>query len=417
MRPLLLLLLLPALLSLAARAESLLRPDDVLALCGDSITEQRLYSAYVEDYLLMCQPVPGLRVVQLGWNGETAAGFLARMGTDLLPFQPTVLTLCYGMNDGGYLPVRRSAAEDYRRSLRGIIDAARLAGVRSVVVGGPGAVDPAAFHRPNVDAVAYNQTLGALGEIARNLSQADGLSFADVHTLMLQTMEKAKAAYGANYSLAGGDGVHPGPEGQLVIAQAFLQALGCDGEIATLTLDCGTQQATASPGHQILSFKDGVLEVESSRYPFLVPPEAAGVLKVLPFTADLNRFVLVVRGLGAPRARVTWGSQAKDFDAASLGRGINLAQEFPENPLSAPFRRVDALVRLQQAHEVFLVKDLLHHYAAYAEGFPGDAAKLEAIRTRALEEDRALFDAAAAAVQPVRHLLRIEAAAPAVAGN
>ena len=60
-------------------AEPVLKPNDSLAICGDSITEQKLYSAFIEDYLLMCQPVRGVETMQFGWSGETSWGFVARM--------------------------------------------------------------------------------------------------------------------------------------------------------------------------------------------------------------------------------------------------------------------------------------------------------------------------------------------------
>src|SRR5438067_3348698 len=33
-----------------------LKPDDRLAITGDSITEQKMYSVFIEDYLLACKP-------------------------------------------------------------------------------------------------------------------------------------------------------------------------------------------------------------------------------------------------------------------------------------------------------------------------------------------------------------------------
>ena len=50
-----------------------------MAIAGDSITEQKQYSVFIEDYLLMCKPQADLRTVQLGWSGETSWGFLSKM--------------------------------------------------------------------------------------------------------------------------------------------------------------------------------------------------------------------------------------------------------------------------------------------------------------------------------------------------
>src|SRR5438094_822737 len=82
--------------------DALIKTNDVLAICGDSITEQKQYSVFVEDYLLMCWPELNAHAMQFGWGGETSWGFLARMDNDTLRFKPTIATTFYGMNDGGY---------------------------------------------------------------------------------------------------------------------------------------------------------------------------------------------------------------------------------------------------------------------------------------------------------------------------
>ena len=48
-----------------------------MAICGDSITQQKIYSVFMEDYFLMCQPVEGLRIAQFGWGGERAGNLPA----------------------------------------------------------------------------------------------------------------------------------------------------------------------------------------------------------------------------------------------------------------------------------------------------------------------------------------------------
>src|SRR3954466_9242175 len=58
---------------LLARAQDKhLQPGDTVAVIGDSITEQKMYSVFIEDYLLMCQPAAPARIMQFGWGGETA---------------------------------------------------------------------------------------------------------------------------------------------------------------------------------------------------------------------------------------------------------------------------------------------------------------------------------------------------------
>jgi hypothetical protein len=72
----------------------ILKQGDRLAIIGDSITEQRMYSRIIETYLTACVPELKITARQYGWSGETAEGFLHRMTNDCLRFKPTVATLC-----------------------------------------------------------------------------------------------------------------------------------------------------------------------------------------------------------------------------------------------------------------------------------------------------------------------------------
>src|SRR5689334_10291926 len=79
-------------------AAATLPPGARLAVVGDSITEQKLYSRYIEAYIVACAGRPDVHVFQFGWGGETAGGFSGRAANDLGIFHPTTVTLCYGMN-------------------------------------------------------------------------------------------------------------------------------------------------------------------------------------------------------------------------------------------------------------------------------------------------------------------------------
>ena len=116
-----------------------------------------------------------------------------------------------------------------------------------IVVGSPGCVDADTFGGHNPERAAmYNKTLAALRDIARDVALKQGVVFADVFDPMVTAMTKAKAKYGREYILAGGDGVHPDRNGHLVMAYAFLKALGCDGNIGTITVDLQGDKAEAS---------------------------------------------------------------------------------------------------------------------------------------------------------------------------
>jgi lysophospholipase L1-like esterase len=394
-----------------------LRSGDLVAVCGDSITEQKLYSVFIEDYLLMCQPAAQLQTVQFGWGGETSWGFLARMANDVLGFKPSVATTCYGMNDGGYAALTPDRSKQYREATEGIVKAFKQAGVRFIVVGSPGVVDSTTFRR--VGAVVYNKTLGELRDIAREVASQQGVTFADVYGPMLAVMEKAKAKYGEAYAVAGGDGIHPGANGHLVMAYAFLKALGCNGDIGTITLDATAGKATATAGHKIIKATATSVEVESSRYPFCFfgepnrPNATRGIIEFFPFNEDLNRFRLVVKNPPAGKMKVTWGEQSKVFSGADLEKGVNLAAEFLDNPFSdpnGPFAKVEVLIKAQQDYETPAVKTTINGLRQYDKASPAVKSALGGVRQGVVATDAAFRKAAKAAVVPVRHTIRIEAA-------
>ncbi|XHR27305.1 MAG: SGNH/GDSL hydrolase family protein [Chthoniobacteraceae bacterium] len=402
----------------ALRAEGLLQPNDFIAVCGDSITEQRRYSVFMEDYFLMCQPAPQLRTAEFGWGGEIVSSFRDRLKNDVLSFQPTVVTTCYGMNDGHYHVMQPKTGEDYRQATTQAIKTLKAAGVRVIVVGSPSAVDKAAF-APMVMAPAsaddYNKTLFALRDIAQQVAQTEGVRFADVHTPMMEVMQKAKAAYGDDYKFVAGGGIHPNNNGHLVIAYAFLKALGCEGAIGTITVDMTGGTAQGTPGQKILSFSDRTVSIESSKYPFCFSGDSekpeqteASIVRFFPFNEDLNRYQLVVKRLRGTKAKITWGSITKEYSAANLQNGINLAAEFLNNPFCSQFEKVNKAVSEQQAAEVGLIKDLIHGVPHLAAISPGSDADLQAVVNKGKQRERELYDAAVALVVPIRHTIKIE---------
>jgi lysophospholipase L1-like esterase len=401
---------------LGLAAEAKLQEGDSVAVIGDSITEQRLYTMFIEDYLLMCQPAPKLRAMQFGWGGETAGGFRGRMANDCLPFKPTIATTCYGMNDGGYRPFKENEqGKSYRENQKAIVEGFKKAGLRMIVVGSPGAVDFNTFRGGNAEMAAmYNETLGKLRDIAREVAQEQGVLFANVHDAMMEAMKKAEAKLGKTYNVCGGDGFHPGPNGHLVMAYAFLKAMGCDGAIGTITVDLADGKATATDGHKVLSCQGGTVEIESSRYPFCFfgdpksPGSTSGIIEFFPFNEDLNRFTLVVKGAKAARLRVTWGKTSKEFDAAALEKGINLAAEFIENPFCGQFQKVEQLVRAQQNFETPAIKEIINKLPSLRNALAGKEEALERVRASVTQLDKDLSDLAASAVAPVRHTLKIE---------
>lgn len=349
-------------------SELLLRKGDRLAICGDSITEQRMYSRIIETYLTVARPDLDITVRQYGWSGETAPGFLSRMTNDCLRFEPTIATTCYGMNDHGYRTYESEIGNRYRAAQSTIIDAFKNAGAR-VVLGSPGAVGkvPGWTKSEKYSKEDLNLNLLELRNIDIQIASEKQVAFADVFWPMFTEDFSARQKYGADYAVPGKDGVHPGWAGQVVMAYAFLKALGVDGDIGTVTVDLAKNQASTSTGHELISADAGEFEIKSARYPFCAP---AGELNkddsirsgftLVPFQEELNRFRLIVQNPEAANYSVTWGNETKSFSKEQLVAGVNLAAEFSNNPFSEAFAKVDAAVAAKQAYETRQIKDLFH---------------------------------------------------------
>lgn len=386
----------------------LLKRGDRLAICGDSITEQKMYSRIMETYLTVCVPQLEVTVRQFGWSGEKAPGFQARMANDVLRFDPTIATTCYAMNDHNYQPYKDEFGQVYRDASLSIIRTFKEHGVR-VIQGSAGTVGkmPSWVQRALGTVDDLNRSLSEFRNIDVRLAEQEQVGFADVFVPMLVQGFEAKRRYGDDYMIAGKDGVHPGWAGHLVMAYAFLKAMGLDGQIGTITVDMANGQAAASEGHRILSAESGRVEVESSRYPYCatgpadVDSSIRSGMTLVPFNEDLNRFSLIVKNAPAGGCRITWGETSKSYTAAQLRAGVNLAADFEINPFSEVFHRVDEAVAAKQVYETRQVKTLFH----------GPEGRADMDMTAALtEKTRApLAEAVATAFVPVRHTIRIEA--------
>lgn len=386
----------------------LLRPGDRLAIIGDSITEQKMYSRIIETYLTVCAPQLKITARQFGWSGETAEGFLHRMTNDCLRFQPTVATLCYGMNDFRYRAYTDEIGNWYSNNYSAVVRSLKDAGAR-VVLGSAGCVGKVPHWAPDTNEPVedLNLSLCHLRNIDVEMARQLDVRFADVFWPLLTAGYAAKQEYGPDYGLCGSDGVHPHWAGHLVMAYAFLKAMGLDGDIGTFTVDLGAHQASVSAGHTLDGFTNDTLTITSRRYPFC----ATGALNsdnsirsgmtLVPFNQELNRLMLVVKNGSAANYKVTWGDDSRTYTAAQLAAGVNLAADFETNPFSAAFAQVDEAVAAKEKYETRQIKDLFH--GPEGEANPDLTAKLTEEARQPLE------NAIAAAFVPVTHTLTIEA--------
>lgn len=409
----------------------ILKKGDRLAICGDSITEQKMYSRLIEDYLTMCVPQLEISVRQYGWSGEKVPGFLARMTNDCLRFQPTVATTAYGMNDFEYRPYENRIGEAYETNSFKMVESFKAHGVR-VILGAPSDVSKMPFWVKSASGTVddLDLSLCQLRNIDIQLAEKEKVGFADVFWPMLVANFEGQQCYGTNYAIPGNDGVHPHWAGHILMAYAYLKAMGLDGNIGTFTVDLKKNRIKVSKGHRVVSVKPGDYEIESSRYSFCpcVPEGLAAAsypvcgqdnldsdnslrsgMTFVPFNQELNRLTLIVKYGSASQYQITWGDESRVFSAEQLAKGINLAAEFTDSPFSPAFAKVDAAVAAKQAFETKEMKDMFRDTGVAHPKMVQIAAHTDQIVGETEKEHDSLVAAVHAAFVPVTYEIRIAA--------
>ncbi len=307
--------------------EFFLKKGDVVVVMGDSITEQRLYSTYLEIWAQTRFPSHNLTFRNVGIGGDRSTGGNNRFKRDVLTHKPNVLTVDFGMNDGNYnlKDFDQKAFATYMKGLQGIADQAKAANIRVAWIT-PQPVE----HNPGDPKEAYNSTLekfsAGVGETAK---KNDGLFVNQFHPYWA-VIDKARKA-GEKGRITGGDAVHPGPAGQAVMAAAILQGMNFPREVSTATVTALKDGGVGNLRNCDVSnveFKDGTVRFERKdlALPFF-PEQAKSILKWSPLLQDMNHYGLVVVGLPAGKYDVKLGGKkVATFTDADLKKGVNLAE-------------------------------------------------------------------------------------------
>ena len=294
---------------------------ETIVFFGDSITEQNLYTAYLETFFLSRFPSKDLAVFNLGWGGDTASGGNKRFARDVVPVQPSIAFVNFGMNDGGYKAYDEATIRNYLAAQGALADTIRAAGARQVL-----------FTTSPVDDVlrkdqgVYNDTLSRMARSLGQLAAERGLPLIDLLHPMLEVQRRAKEKDAAFTMIP--DTVHPNAVGHLVMAYLAIRRIDAPREVGEIVVDRDTVSAHgATVGNA--GGRDGGVEFDLTLpfLPFYVPKEARPALDLVPLQEELNRLRLQVKpGPGRePLALSVDGKTAGVFAREDLARGVDLA--------------------------------------------------------------------------------------------
>ncbi len=348
-------------------ADFAIRDGDRVVFLGDSITEQRLYTTYIEAYTLTRHPQWKLSFRNVGWGGDTSwlrqrahpdeGRLFAAEGADLqamveksvgrglnrdvLPLKPTFVTVKFGMNDHSYQAFRPDIFRAYSRSQAEIAKVLGGAGARVAFL----TPQPIEDRRPDPDKDPKNQSLRQFSDGLKGIAAAGNAAFVDQFGPYMNIM-LAERAKNPQAFIGGGDAVHPGPAGQTLMAWAVLKGLGATPTVSKAEIQVATKSATTeSCKVDDVTIIDGGVAFDrlDEALPMPIDSRAEASLKLAPVLEDLSQYGLKVVGLPAGTYEISIdGEAAAKAEASELAQGINLSSA--TGPVTQQAREVLSLV-------------------------------------------------------------------------
>jgi lysophospholipase L1-like esterase len=339
---------------------------DLVAFAGDSITSGGTYHKYIFTYWTTRYPELGVRFRNKGIFSDFVHGGIGRLDSDILKEKPNMVVINFGMNDSGasyrkdlfgmrdpdetVLQKRREAVAVYRANMEKLLALLKERGITPVLLG------PSIYDNTMKSEAANN--LGANSSIQACIKELkalkNGAGFVDFNTPMLEVNARMQAKDPA-FGIAGGDRVHPDPEGHWVMAYEFLKAQDASPIVASVKVDAanGAVLENVNCSVEALQTADGKVSFDfvPRSLPLPVNDEYRRGEKVIPITESLNREILAVQGLAPGRyALLLDGQNAGAFTSGEFADGVNIAT-LEANPGQRRAKEVDALIQERARHE------------------------------------------------------------------
>jgi lysophospholipase L1-like esterase len=325
-----------AICSAAEKSGFYLKEGDRVVFYGDSITDQRLYTTFAETFVITRFPEMHVQFVHSGWGGDTVNGggggpIDTRLKRDVFAYNPTVMTIMLGMNDGSYRAFDQAIFDKYRKGYEHIVASVKetVPNIRLTLIR-PSPFDDVA-HAPKFEG-GYNQVLVRYGEFVKELADRNGATVADLNAGVVAALEKAKDKNPTVAKQLVADQVHPGAAGQLLMANELLKAWHAPAVVSDVEIDASAAQTLRTEGAKVTNLKGGDTvswKQQDSALPFPIGTNDQ-VMALAVSSSDvvnaLDKQMLKVTGLKADSYVLKIdGNRIGTFDKEKLAAGVNLA--------------------------------------------------------------------------------------------
>jgi lysophospholipase L1-like esterase len=375
-----------------------LHNGDRLTFYGDSITAQRFYTRDIQDFVATRYPtlqvtyhnagVPGDKVTG-GYVGDAAA----RVARDVKPWDPTVLTVMLGMNDGDYVPPDPKIFADYQEGYEKLITMLRATAPRARITLIENTPYDEITH--GTEFAGFMTTTEQNAKATPALGQRERLPVVEAYSPVKELLEHAKAADPSFASLLVPDRIHPSEPLHWVMAESVMKAWHIDPVVSEVTLSAASQAVmhslrTTVSGMQASGGALGWDQLdEALPLPFNFENALMNFVLKNSDLASCDQEMLKVEDLQPGAYQLTIDkTDVGTFSEAQLSRGINLA--LLKTPMWDQAREYDgALERRSELEQA--------DFVIFAETNLKDKADA----SRILREGEAVFE------QKVQEALRI----------
>lgn len=320
-----------------------LKDGDRVVFYGDSITDQRLYTVITETYVVTRYPNMKVSFVHSGWGGDKVSGggggsIDERLHRDVFPYDPTVVTLMLGMNDGLYRAETEANDRVYFDGMRHIVESlkANNRSVRIVLIQ-PSAYDDVT-RLPSFPG-GYNEVLLSFSKWLANYATQNNLETADLNRPLTAMLRSANEISPEDAKKIIPDRIHPGFSGHLIMAEQLLKSWDARAVVASVAIETSQKGAklTSAQYARVSDLKhdsnglswsetDESLPLPFAQWEQMNTGTFALVVKSSDVTQALNYEPLTISGLRAGVYSVKIdGSTVATVNDDQLARGLNLA--------------------------------------------------------------------------------------------
>lgn len=335
--------------SLAAQAQiAPFKKGDRVVFVGNSITDGGHYHSYIWLYYMTRFPQQRIDIFNAGIGGDVAGQILSRFDGDVLPKKPTVIALTFGMNDTKYFEYGKPGADEMaakavQTSWESYLQIEKklkaLPLVRKILFSSS-PYDETTKGKGNYYP-GKSRAMLRVAEFQEAAAKKNNWGFVDLNRPMTAINQQFQQT-DTNFTICGGDRIHPGQDGHMVMAYLFLKAMGfANNPVADVVVDAQQKKIRRASNSIVtnLAVTNNGLQFDylakALPYPLDTVPRGWGattrqseVVRLVPFTQEFNRELFTVKGLQADKKYLLLidNDTVGSFTGAQWAAGINLAE-------------------------------------------------------------------------------------------